>query len=817
MVNKCTLCPLGGASHVVHTNVPARTAGKERRTVLPENLPDSLTNGIKYLLVGESPGGEENLQGVPFVGKSGQLLDNILNKLADEEGLDLNQVLITNAIKCQPVNNSKAPIAYKRTCRQHYLDKEIEAFKPEVIIALGGHALGSLLDTSTAPGVGGLRLKNVESVYAPIPTVVTYHPAYILRDNTKLGDLYNDLRLYLTKDVWKEEVHSPPYVNVHIVDTYTKLNWVYKKINRSKLISLDIETDGLSNRILTIAVSFPDETSYEGYCIPVFHPQGVLNGSKVVEYFQDFVIARPDLTILGHYIKYDISRLLRGREDLVPLCQIRDTICYDYMLDEHSQNRTLDFLSKRYTDFWGYKEKVDRMNLISFPIEDVAEYNVIDTITPPIIRSKLVKQLQSQGSFSSPLIEWYSRISGFVSKIEASGFKVDLDRLASIEGVLTTQAVELSDFIRGSVDLPELNLESPAQLSTLLYTTIGIKPPNIKDVYNEKSEQYSTRKEVLEQIKDKHEIIPKILKYKRITKQLKTFINGPKGIRNNLQGDFVYPEFFIVKSPRGGTVSGRFAAKNPAMQTILPDLRVCFISRYDNGLILGIDGDQMELRVGANESLDSTLLSVFNQGLDPHQATADICEVSRPIGKRINLAGIYGISINGLVEKCGLDYPTAQKVYRILKDQWQRLYGYLNDVAIDAVVNKQVRTKYNRVRRFPGLDPSTPEGQYMIREAQNFMFQSVASDIVQLFGWGCMISLQNLALPVMTNHDGVEWDLREGNIDEVLGVLESEVANLPELLLSVLGYKLDLPLTFTVKVGKNWGEQIEIAKFSTRR
>jgi DNA polymerase-1 len=235
-----------------------------------------------------------------------------------------------------------------------------------------------------------------------------------------------------------------------------------------------------------------------------------------------------------------------------------------------------------------------------------------------------------------------------------------------------------------------------------------------------------------------------------------------------------------------------------------------------DGYILDLDGDQMELRVGGHLSKDPTLLGIFRSGKDPHQATADLCKVIRSIGKAINFGAIYDISINGLVQKMGLPKERASFVYHTLKEQWGALYAYQKKTALEACSYGRVSTPYGRWRRVRGATPSTPEGAFLIREAQNFKLQAMASDIVQLLGSKVYVALEGLALPVMSNHDGITFDIKKKNLERVLDIFEEEVKCFPDTLRDILSIDMTLPLDFSVKYGVDWLNQEKLDyKFST--
>ncbi len=145
-----------------------------------------------WMVVGEAPGEQEDREGEPFVGKSGQLLDNMLRAigLSREAGPPETQVYIANAVKCRPPGN-RNPTPQELAACEGFLVRQIELVQPKVILAMGAVAVQSLL-RSTEP-VGRLRSKVHR--YQGVPLIVTYHPAYLLRSPQEKARAWDDLCL----------------------------------------------------------------------------------------------------------------------------------------------------------------------------------------------------------------------------------------------------------------------------------------------------------------------------------------------------------------------------------------------------------------------------------------------------------------------------------------------------------------------------------------------------------------------------------------------------------------------------------------------
>jgi len=141
----------------------------------------------QWLLVGEAPGAEEDRLGEPFVGQAGKLLDSMLAALGLERG---RNVYIANVLKCRPPGNRNPEPGEVAQCSPH-LSRQIELIQPKLILAMGRFAVQTLLDTEATIA----SLRGTVHRYHGVPLVVTYHPAYLLRNLPDKAKAWADLVL----------------------------------------------------------------------------------------------------------------------------------------------------------------------------------------------------------------------------------------------------------------------------------------------------------------------------------------------------------------------------------------------------------------------------------------------------------------------------------------------------------------------------------------------------------------------------------------------------------------------------------------------
>ena len=171
-VSACTACPLCEA---------------RRQTVFGVG-----SEHAHWMVVGEAPGEQEDIRGEPFVGKSGQLLDNMLTAIGLTRGdaVPAQQVYIANSVKCRPPGNRNPAPAELAQC-EPFLIRQVQLLKPRIILAMGRFAVQSLLRSDEPIG----RLRGRVHRYQGLPLIVTYHPAYLLRNLEDKSKAWDDLCL----------------------------------------------------------------------------------------------------------------------------------------------------------------------------------------------------------------------------------------------------------------------------------------------------------------------------------------------------------------------------------------------------------------------------------------------------------------------------------------------------------------------------------------------------------------------------------------------------------------------------------------------
>ena len=169
-VRSCALCPLGAS----RTNP----------------VPGEGNPNARLMFIGEGPGFDEDMQGRPFVGKAGALLDKMITAMQ----FTREEVYIANIVKCRPPDN-RVPTPEEAQCCINYLKRQIELVRPEVIVLLGATAVKYLLNITN----GISRMRGRWLSYENIPVMATFHPAFLLRQESAKRETWNDLQQVMAR------------------------------------------------------------------------------------------------------------------------------------------------------------------------------------------------------------------------------------------------------------------------------------------------------------------------------------------------------------------------------------------------------------------------------------------------------------------------------------------------------------------------------------------------------------------------------------------------------------------------------------------
>jgi DNA polymerase-1 len=360
----------------------------------------------------------------------------------------------------------------------------------------------------------------------------------------------------------------------------------------------------------------------------------------------------------------------------------------------------------------------------------------------------------------------------------------------------------------------EFNVNSPAQLQEVLFTTLGLSAKGMKKTA--KSKSVSTAAAELEKLRDEHPIIGAVLDYREVAKLKSTYVDAiPK---------LVHPVTGRVHARFNQTVAatGRLSSSDPNLQNIpTPEseygkrVRDGFISK--KGFVLvAADYSQFELRVAAHLAQEPAMLQAFKNGEDIHARTAatmfgeEQAQSHRRVAKVINFGILYGMGPHRLAESAGISFAEAQHYI-------EQYFALLPNVQkyMDATVEKMkadgyVETLFGRRRYFRNYRLMDKREQAEAeRQAVNMPIQGTQADIVKL----AMLRVDEALAAAYGEGDDVPVRMLVQVHDELIfEVKKSEVDAMLKLVMPIMegAWKLDVPIVVNASVGERWGSMTKV-------
>ncbi len=386
-------------------------------------------------------------------------------------------------------------------------------------------------------------------------------------------------------------------------------------------------------------------------------------------------------------------------------------------------------------------------------------------------------------------------------KMEKKGMLIDRDYFKNLQAEYTAEVSRLESEVQELAGT-SFNVNSPVQLSEVLFTKLGLPVKGIKKT----TRGYSTGAKELDKLKDEHPIIEKITEYREAAKLLNTYI-VPMPNLADVDGR-IHTTF-----TQNVTATGRLSSKDPNLQNIPvrteegKRIRTGFVA--DKGkTFVSADYSQFELRLAAVLSGDQALIDDFNHDIDIHTKTAaeafkipmdKVTKDQRRAAKVINFGILYGMSVKGLADAAKMPIGEAKKFIDNYFELRAPIKRKLEEILRQAREEGYVETYYGRRRPTPDVkSPNFIIRQAAERAAQNMPIQGTEADLMKR----AMIKIDQ-ALPkgaelVMQVHDSLIVECDEKQKDEVSKILQAEMESVaPEL---------PIKLATEVTSGHNWGE-----------
>lgn len=791
------------------------------------------------MIVGEAPGQREDDSGRPFVGKSGAVLEALL----DENGWSREDVFITNAVSCRPPGN-RTPTKKEINACKKWLDYQIAMVKPKFILTLGNVPLQSLTGTTGIKKKRGKPIEKDGMIILP-----TYHPAATLYDPTTMYHIEKDFKRF-REIVDFGGIPRELEVNVVTVDTERKVQDMLDAM--VGVVSTDVEATGLypwAEGAKLASIGFGTKNTQ--WVIPINHVDfpKVWDDDQIAAILTRVDRRLKECFLVGHNGKFDIQWL--GVHYDVWFHLDFDTMLAHYLLDENSRHG-LDYLATFYFGAPEYDIPLKQKQGLEGSWEKHADYLGHDLYHTRKLYYRFKRDLQADSEVRRVFERILMPCSRLFTQIEVDGVYINTDKFDEAEAYLTNEKAEAEKELKKYGDI---NWGSPKQIADLLFGKLRIPV-----VEKTRKGAPSTSESVLNRID--HPVRHALIRYRGAKQQLSFFIEGWKPY---LDGNILHPSFKLH-----GTVTGRPSCEHPNLQQVPRDPRIRQLIDAPKGWsLVEVDLSQIELRIAAELAGERTLLNAFRTGGDPHWLT-----MIKEIGRAGAQKELVLDTARTLKQDKAIQYAEALKIIFEagpdrcceVRPEWSEMrkkakainFGYLYGMwwkkfkiyALDnygvSVTDKEaqdsrisffetyndfpkwherqrrfarfegyVRSLTGRKRRLPKAMSSRPEDKFDRQEAErqaiNSPVQSFASDLNLLSAIQLSEEFDRSKVRICgTVHDAILMRVKDEYIEEVVPRV-LEIMQRPDAF-DVFGIKLSVPIEAEAKVGP-WSLGVKYSKW----
>jgi DNA polymerase-1 len=672
--------------------------------------------------------------------------------------------------------------------------------------------------------------ENFRHAAGPEPVKVKVGVSAAQEENTKITletveSRYEEAmprQLDLLSLVPEKTIDIPERFAFQIADSREKLANLVAKITESKLVSLVIQTVGEQAIYATItgfAFALPrGKFKRKGEYLELVNGNG--SSSQTAELFYVPIGSSPNLSaqdaldLLTPVLQdAGIAKVVHNGKALSNVLYNHDIslegIVFDTMLanyiispdDRHNlrdmAQRLLDYVPLRTGETAGKKQPAfDKM-----PVETAAEFGCDEARLIILLTEKYLHQMDADQKYL--LEEMELPLSAVLAKMEQAGVALDLPFLGDFSLQLNTEISQLESSIYALAG-HGFNINSTQQLQVVLFEEIGLKTKSRTKT------GYSTDASVLEALRDEHEIIPKLLDYRQLTKLRSTYVDAlPKLIGK--KDKRVHGEF-----NQAATSTGRLSSSNPNLQNIPikseigSKMRRAFVPQKSDSVIISADYSQIELRLLAHMAEDPTLIDAFEKNQDIHARTAGeifdipIEEVStemRRVGKTLNFALVYQQGAFATAQDLKISTKEAAQFIEKYFSRYGKVRAFLDSTIQNAKRTGYVETIWKRRRYFKFInDRNEALRKAEERAACNAPIQGSAADLMKL----AMIRLDKELSAnklsgklILQVHDELLLEVPAVELEATKKVVEESM---------LLGQPFKVPLRVDLGVGKSWAE-----------
>ncbi|WP_457745735.1 DNA polymerase I [Sulfurimonas sp.] len=580
------------------------------------------------------------------------------------------------------------------------------------------------------------------------------------------------------------------------------LDEVLDKLEPLSVVAFDTETTGLDyekDKLVGFSFCFDEQ---EAYYVPFAHSylgvQEQISEDEAKEAMKRIFKS----LVVGHNIKFDLHFVTRFLS-LDNLNIYSDSMVLAWLINPESA-LSLDKLSAKLLNHTmvAFKDTVKKgETFASVELEDACKYAAEDAFITLKLYKLFLQKLELQDA--QHLIDESRDVEvPFIQTLlcmEKEGIALNSEFL---EQFLFEVKETLESLTKSIYQLAktEFNINSTKQLGVILFENLGLP------VGKKTKTGYSTDEKVLSSLKDKHEIIPKLLEYREVYKLYSTYIEPLLKLAKEDKRGRIHTSFVQT-----GTATGRLSSKNPNLQNIPTrtplgaKIRQAFVAGEGKKLI-GIDYSQIELRLLAHFSQDPTLVDAFNHDKDIHLQTAiilfgeDEAKSKRNIAKTVNFGLLYGMGQKKLSETLGITTKEAKEIIEKYFESFPTVKQYFRSIVDSSKEKGYIETLLKR-RRYFDYENATPmfKAAYE-RESVNSVFQGSASDLIKLSMNKIHTVIQEESLDavmLLQIHDELIFEVDAQKAD-IYG------AKFREIMEGIM--ELKIPLRASMNIGTKWSE-----------
>ena len=790
-------------------------------------------DNIRIILVGEAPGQVEQKLGLPFVGRSGKLLEDVLKQVFPE---DIG-VYVTNAVRCMPTDGKgkiRKPTDEEIVYCKENLINELSRFDPNkvLVVTLGNTPLFSLKRIKNITKYIGrvFDVKINEEKYKLVPN---FHPAYVLRfphELQKFVSVFSIIRQYIEGNYGENSINYEilsPNRALQVLDeefiNNSETDCFYADIESSSVL-VKYDPDGL-----VIGIALTHDKTDTNYYVPFYlyefddfrvTPEDVVRlKEKLGELFSE-------KSVIGHNIKYDIVQLLYDKYissfDIKADTRIMAHVIYNRKFDSFTLK---DLARTFFSVFEDWEREIKEIlksnpkNKRSYkyiPTGILGKYACLDIYYTKKLYNRMLEDLKPENRL---ILNLYKIIETEVIYWEYNGIPIDFDFLGYASRKISEEISNIQSRIHS---LPEVQ----KFLSDNNLSKVNINSPKMKDLMFEYLKFPVLRRTESGNPSVTKDEIDEYMSMSNLTESQRVFIDSLVKMRSLLK----YRDSYLEIIPKYkddisnrcrfsfhlcGTVTGRISSPIHSLPSRgdKAELKRLIVAPSGDRVIVSLDYSQLEPRIMASLSGEEALIDAYRRDLDIYKFIGskiykvkpeEIDKSTRQRMKAILLGMIYGKTAHSLSQDLEISESEAQELIDEFFRSFPKVKKWIDNQ--HKLVEKEggIWTPLGRFIPIPEIysnDEGTRQEAY--RKSQNFPVQSGASELA-LYNFAVFSRIlrekygSNVLLSV---HDSLIIDV---NPREILSVLDGIRLYLEELPMRKFSEFLRAPLKCDISIGVSW-------------